>query len=509
MLSAGLQVDGMRDAELTSSLQVALCAAQLSFRESRDASMRQSEENLRHYNDAIAAREYERAIAALHSLLTQLRVLGQDSTLALQKHLEGLLSLAQADLAAQESARANAASIVSSAEAASESKDYRKAIEWYTAALALDVNDPQMVQSYRDSLEGARAAEARSVVKAQLDASVVARLKLSKAEEAMAHEEWMTAMNLLNDGLVEEEASDQVQSSLRSALCQAEASLQAANHSEHKRAMDAHLSVYNEAVENNTYELAIESLQAMLAEIIPKDPTSNLVAVLRELLATALADSAAAEVTRKTMLEEARSKLLAAASAMKRRDFKAAVELLRVGLDYIDTDKSDEGIELSASLRSTQQAAQQERRRHDAHRRIMDEKLHAYTSAAARKDYQGAIVALRTMLAEITEMDPKSELLGVLEETLSKAKAERAAQVVGRQTAHAKLTAGETAIQNGDWEAAVELLSAGLAIEHTDDEQLKASLEAALQIAQFNRKQQTARFNRKQLEIKGQCKVCE
>jgi hypothetical protein len=96
----------------------------------------------------------------------------------------------------------------------------------------------------------------------------------------------------------------------------------------------------------------------------------------------------------------------------------------------------------------------------------------------AAEDFPGAIAALEAGLALDTESeDLQARLRG------SKETAERT-MGSARQRVRTKLREGEQAVAVKKWESAIELLSAGLAVEGTRDDELTASLVAALESAQ-------------------------
>ena len=65
--------------------------------------------------------------------------------------------------------------------------------------------------------------------------------------------------------------------------------------------------------------------------------------------------------------------------------------------------------------------------------------------------------------------------------------AARDAQAAAVDTARARLSDGKSAVSTADWEGAIESFKAGLAVQGTHDEELTASLRAALDDAEAER----------------------
>ena len=124
----------------------------------RDAARSEAEKQLQQGDSALAVREYKKAIAAFQAA-------GSLDTRSsqLSDRVQTSLASAEASLAAQEAARAEAAEHVSTAEACMSSKDHKGAIAAYEAAAALDVNDAERTSSYTEGVKTARDAMSAAV----------------------------------------------------------------------------------------------------------------------------------------------------------------------------------------------------------------------------------------------------------------------------------------------------------------------------------------------------------
>jgi tetratricopeptide (TPR) repeat protein len=132
----------VNDSFLTASYRAGLDAARIKVageQQQREVLRKGREAQVEQYNDAIEAREYERAIVVLKKLLTGLPL--QAETDGLRTHLAKCLAAAEADLAAQDSARRAAQTHAGAAEAAMLREDFSGAISLFDEALSQDVND--------------------------------------------------------------------------------------------------------------------------------------------------------------------------------------------------------------------------------------------------------------------------------------------------------------------------------------------------------------------------------
>lgn len=210
-LKAGLAVEGTRDEELTRILRATLDGAKSSM-STRDAARDQAEAHLVEGASFMASRDYTKAINTLQ-LALELDTQSDDISERLQ---ESLVS-AETALAAEKSAKQEAADLVSSAETSMLSHDYIGAIAAHEAALALDVNDDDLTARFQAGLKAAQDAQA--------SANDAARAKLSEGESAVSVEDWQAAIESLNAGLEVEGLHDaELTASLRAALQGAEAS---------------------------------------------------------------------------------------------------------------------------------------------------------------------------------------------------------------------------------------------------------------------------------------------
>ena len=109
-------------------------------------------------------------------------------------------------------------------------------------------------------------------------------------------------------------------------------------------------------------------------------------------------------------------------------------------------------------------------------------------AALEQRDYAAAITAFEEGFTFETSADGypglmSPRLTSQLESGLAAARAGLAAQEKAREAATAQLAAGEAAVAEQDWEAAIKLLTAGLAEEGMADAELNALLHAALEAA--------------------------
>ena len=144
--NAGLSIDGLDDEDLKASLDAALESAEAS-KAACDAAREAAEAHLAEGIQRLSSREYGEAIESLEAGLSE-----DAQSDELRGRLEASLSSARSGLDAQESARTEARTHASRAEACMASHDYKGAIVSYEAAVALGVNDSALASSYQSGV---------------------------------------------------------------------------------------------------------------------------------------------------------------------------------------------------------------------------------------------------------------------------------------------------------------------------------------------------------------------
>ena len=293
LFAAGLAVEGTHDDDLTSSLRGALESAQASMA-ARDSARETAEQHFAEGERMLSSRDYPKAIELLEAGL-DLDTQSKD----LQNRLETSLASAQAGLAAQEAARAEAAEHVSTAEACMGVHDYVGTIAAYNMAATFDVNSDDLMRSYMGG-----ALIGKKALTAALEA---ARGMLSDGQSAVAALDWAWAIELFTAGIAVEGTNDEkLTASLRSSLKSAEASLAARDAAREKAG--EHSTKGESLLEDLLYEGAIDEFKAGLAL---DTQSKDLRARLQKGLSTAKSGLAAQEAAR---AEAARQEREAAAA---------------------------------------------------------------------------------------------------------------------------------------------------------------------------------------------------
>ena len=357
----------------------------------RDSARSDAEKHLQQGERALEARDYPKAIAAFRDaggLDTQ------SSRLA--DRVQTSLAAAEASLAAQGVARAEAAEHVATAEACMSTKDHKGAIAAYEAAAALDVNDAERTSSYTSGAESARSA---------MDAAVEeARGHRADGQSAVSSQDWESAIESLTAGLaVKGTHDDDLTSSLQEALQSAQSSMAARDAAREKA--EQHFVDGESMLSSRKYEQAIEELEAGL-ELDTQ--SEDLQGRLRAVLASAREGLDAQEAAR----AEAAEHVATAEACMGAHDFEAAIESYSMALS-LDVNSSD----LSRIFRSG--------------------------ALTAKKALASALEAARGMLAD-----------------------------------------GQKAVAAYGWESAIELFTAGLAVDGVNDQRLKSQLRGGLKSAE-------------------------
>ena len=360
----------------------------------RDAARSEAEKQLQQGDNAIAVREYQKAIAAFQaagSLDTQ--------SSRLSDRVQTLLAAAEASLAAQEAARAEAAEHFSTAEACMSSKDHKGAIAAYEAAAALDVNDAKRTSSYTEGLQTARDAMSAAM------------------EEARGHR---------TDG--------------------------------------------QSAVSGQDWESAIESFTAGLAVRGTHD--ADLTSSLQALLESAQASMAARDAARQT----AEQRLADGENLLSSRNYESAIEELEAGLE-LDTQSE----ELKGRLRVVLASAREGLAAQEAARAEAAEHFSTAEACMFQHDYEAAISAYN--LAATFDVNSKvlarSFRVGV--------NAARRALAAALDKANGMLTDGHKAVSEYDWELAIRVFAAGLAVEGVTDQKLKSQLRGGLKSSEASK----------------------
>jgi hypothetical protein len=224
------------------------------------------------------------------------------------------------------------------------------------------------------------------------------------------------------------------------------------------------------AASTQDWEAAIEALNAGLAVESTRD--DELTASLRAALEGAEASKAARDEAR----EKAEAHLAEGDGLVSARDYPKAIDALQAGLE-LDTQSDEIKGRLQESLATAeaglaaQEAARQEAA---AHLATAEQCLESH-------NHNGAIAAYEAAMALDVNDDAfsaayKSGLAGAQD-----------ALAVAVDAARAKLAEGEAAVSSENWEAAIDALNAGLAVEGTHDDELTASLRTALEGAEASK----------------------
>ena len=185
-------------------------------------------------------------------------------------------------------------------------------------------------------------------------------------------------------------------------------------------------------------------------------------------------ESAAAALRQRDQARAAAAELLAAAdAALSSRNFGAAVESLRNGLE-LDLQSAELSDQLQAKLGDAEAGLAAQR----AARVQGEEHVSTGDQCMETKNYVGAVEAYDAAVA----LDVNDAQL--TERYQAAAAKARQAHADALSAAQLKLEEGRRRADALEWEAAIELFRAGVAIEGTDDQSLTAQLRSGQESAQ-------------------------
>jgi tetratricopeptide (TPR) repeat protein len=432
---------------------------------------------------ALDARDYPAAIAAFEEGITlETNPDGYPGLMSprLTGRLRSGLNAAQAGLAAQEKARAEARERVAAAEALMAAQDHQGAIDAYEAAVALDVNQAALLSSYQQGVEAAKAALA--------DAVAAAKAKLAEGEAAVAEKHWEAANELFTAGLaVKGTHDDDLTAKLRAALEAGEASMRARDAA--RRAAEQQLEKGDELLESRDYPGAIAAFQAGLAMDTQSED-------LRGRLQTSLTPAESAYAAQEAARKQASAHVVAAQACMTEHNHLKAIEEYEAAIT-LDVNSAD----LTASYHDGVAVAKAAIA--DAVERA--EGLFVDGEAAVdAKEWEDAIEKYTAALAIRGTHD--EELTENLRAALKTAEDEQAARDSARAKAEALLSDASGALDERAYEPSIQALETALQLD-TQSGHLTGRLNRVLRSAQEGKTaQDTARAEaRKQVELAERC----
>eukprot|EP01043_Picozoa_sp_COSAG02_P044231 COSAG02_NODE_3932_length_6026_cov_5.753838_6_plen_783_part_00 len=531
---------------------------------------------------ALDQRDYPAAIAAFEEgIALETNPDGYPGLMSprLTSRLERGLAAAQAGLAAQQKARAEAEGLVAAAEACMVARDHEGAIAAYQAAVGLDVNQTTLSTSYAEGVAAAKAAMA--------DAIEAAKAELKAGESAMGEYNWESAIRMFTVGLAVKGTHDaELTAALSAALEAAEASLSARNAA--RQAAEDYLVNGKELLSTRDYQRAIAAFETGLAlDTQSEDLTGRLEVSLEPAKSgfdaqeraraqaseyEAAAESCmalhnhkgaisayekaivldvnsakltakyqdglvAAQAAMAAAVEQAEELFVDGETAADEQNWEVAIEKYTAGLAVEGTHDD----ELTANLTSALKTAQDFKTARDSAREKAEGLLSDASGMLSSRSYEPSIEGLEMALVLDTQSDELTERLnGVLSsakdglaaqeearaeankkvlyaqgcmETHNHAEAiagyeaaltldvnsdelkaryqtgvedAKAAQVAlarAVEAANSKRVEGEAEVVEKNWELAIDLFTAGLAVDGVHDEECRSALHAALESA--------------------------
>ena len=437
----------MNETTLTTSYSAGVEAAKTAIADAIEA----ANANLRAGNAAVTEYNWE---SAINLFTAGLAVKGTHDA-ELTAVLDTALQAAKASLSARDAARQAAEDHLAQGKELLSTRDYQGAIVAFEAGLVLDTQSEDLKSRLEVSLEPAKSG---------FDAQQTARAQASEheaaAENCMLLHNHKGAISAYEKAIVLDVNSAELTAKYQNGLVAAEAAIAAAVEQAEELFVDGET-----AVDEQNWEVAIEKYTAGLAVEGTHDDqlTANLTSALR----TAQDYKAARE--------KAEGLLSDASGMLSSRSYEPSIEALETAL-VLDTQSDELTERLKGVLSSAKDGlAAQKKARAEAQKKVEYAKgcMETYNHAEAIAGYEAALA-----------LDVNSdELKARYQAGILDAKAAKAALAHAVKTANSKRVEGEAEVAEKNWESAIDLFTAGLAVDGLHDEESRTLLHNALESA--------------------------
>ncbi len=370
-----------------------------------------------------------------------------------RRNLKQLLDAAKGAKVARDAARSDAEKHLQQGESALEARDYPKAIAAFRTAGGLDTQSSRLSARVQKSL-----ATAEGSLAAQEAARAEAAEHVATAEACMSSQDHKGAIAAYGAAAALDVNDAERTSSYASGVDSARGAMGAA----WKKASE-HRADGQSAVSSQDWESAIESFTAGLA--VKGTHDDDLTSSLQESLESAQSSMAARDAAR----ERAEQHFADGESALSSRKYETAIDELEAGLE-LDTQSEELKGRLQAVLTSAKEGlAAQEAARTEA-----AEHVATGESCMGVYDFEAAIEAYNTAL----NLDVNSSELS--RSFRSGALTAKKALAAALEAARGMLSDAHKAVAAYGWESAIELFTAGLAVDGVSDQRLKSQLRGGL-----------------------------